>query len=95
MTTQTETNSSDLQQQLAGLVWDMYKDVHGIRPRWMHVDKMSIAELNSVIDQLQMDDMQNDQWEREQMEMDRDAIDAVCKDQGITVETYNRWMEAV
>ena len=33
-------------------IWDMYKEVHGIRPRFMDMSSMSIKELEAEIDSL-------------------------------------------
>lgn len=33
-------------------IWDLYKDVHGIRPRWMNFDEMSADELRATYDSL-------------------------------------------
>ena len=37
---------------IAAGVWDLYKEVTGIRPRWMNMDDMSIAELEGEHDRL-------------------------------------------
>lgn len=39
-------------EQLASIHYDYYKDVHGIRPRWMNYDAMSEADLEAELDQL-------------------------------------------
>ena len=33
-------------------VWEMYKEVNGIRPRWMNLDDMSIEELEAELESL-------------------------------------------
>lgn len=38
--------------QLAATHYDYYKDVHGIRPRWMNYDAMTEAELEAELDSL-------------------------------------------
>jgi hypothetical protein len=35
---------------LQGEAWDLYKDIHGIRPRWVDFDAMTIAEIQEFID---------------------------------------------
>lgn len=35
--------------ELCQLIWDMYKDVTGIRPRHMDMDSMSIADLRREV----------------------------------------------
>lgn len=37
-------------QQLECSVWDAYKDAHGVRPRFMNMDAMSIAELKEELE---------------------------------------------
>ena len=39
-------------EQLAATHYDFYKDVHGIRPRWMNYDAMSESELETELDEL-------------------------------------------
>lgn len=38
--------------QLAATHYDFYKDVYGIRPRWMNYDAMTEAELEAELEQL-------------------------------------------
>jgi hypothetical protein len=38
--------------QLAATHYDYYKDVHGIRPRWMNYDAMTEQELEQELEQL-------------------------------------------
>lgn len=33
---------------MASTIYDLYKDVHGIRPRWINFDEMSYEELDSM-----------------------------------------------
>lgn len=40
------------QEQLAATHYDFYKDVHGIRPRWMDYDSMTEADLERELEQL-------------------------------------------
>lgn len=39
-------------EQLAATHYDFYKDVHGIRPRWMNYEAMTEQELEQELDQL-------------------------------------------
>lgn len=39
-------------EQLAATHYDFYKDVHGIRPRWMNYDAMTEQELEQELEQL-------------------------------------------
>lgn len=38
--------------QLAATHYDFYKDVHGVRPRWMNYEEMSVEELKAELDSL-------------------------------------------
>jgi len=40
---------------MEGNIWDLYKDVNGIRPRWMDFKSMSDAELKATYDGLLVD----------------------------------------
>ena len=40
-------------EQLQSIHWDLYKDVHGIRPRWMPYAEMSVEALEEEINSLQ------------------------------------------
>ena len=37
---------------LVSYIYDGYKDAHGIRPRWIAFDMMSVAELEAMADQV-------------------------------------------
>lgn len=45
-------NELSRKEQLAATHYDFYKDVHGIRPRWMNYDAMTEEELEKELDQL-------------------------------------------
>jgi len=38
---------------LKALIWDGFKDVHGVRPRHLNLDKMSIEELKAELESIQ------------------------------------------
>ena len=38
--------------ELESTVWDLYKSVHGIRPRWVNFKEMSIKELETAVQNL-------------------------------------------
>lgn len=42
-------------EQLCSIHYDMYKDVHGIRPRWFNYEAMTLEQINKELDQLQKD----------------------------------------
>jgi len=45
-------NELSRKEQLAATHYDFYKDVHGVRPRWMNYDAMTEQELEQELDQL-------------------------------------------
>ena len=59
--------------QLAAMHYDFYKDVHGIRPRWMNYDVMSEAELEKELDQLEAESIIE---EARRQQAEKRAIDA-------------------
>ena len=42
-------------EELSSIHYDLYKDVHGIRPRWIDYDAMSEEELEALLNHLQME----------------------------------------
>lgn len=48
-------NEMSRRDQLAATHYDMYKDVHGIRPRWMNYDAMTEQELEAELNQLSVE----------------------------------------
>lgn len=59
---------------LRGELWDSYKDVHGIRPRWMNVYEMSkeevIRELDSLSEQMRIEREREEEAQRAQAQED-------------------------
>lgn len=41
-----------VRQELIGDIWDIYKSINGIRPRWINFNEMSDAELRKMRDSL-------------------------------------------
>ena len=54
-------------QSLVDSHYDMYKDVHGISPRWMDYKSMSVEDLRSALDELSAEAaaMPEDDWDYE------------------------------
>lgn len=52
-------------------IWDFYKDVHGIRPRWMNFSSMSLEELQEVFDGLCVECDRQNEIERQEEEAER------------------------
>ena len=49
-------------------IWDLYKDVHGIRPRWMNFEAMSDAELEAEYNSLLVELEEENKREAEEQE---------------------------
>jgi hypothetical protein len=50
-----------LRHDLEARVWDFYKEVHGVRPRWVNFKEMSTQELEDVIKNLE----ETSKWQAE------------------------------
>ena len=57
---------------LASDISDMYKDINGIRPRWLNFSAMSLEELEQLHDQTSQ--AHNDWWSQERVEQDLDDL---------------------
>jgi hypothetical protein len=77
-------------------IWDLYKDVHGIRPRWLDFDAMSDAELEAFYDSLLVDLEEENQRraiEQAQAIENFEALIAELIDNGAgNRETAIRWL---
>ena len=83
----TET---DYKNELIQILWDLFKDVHGVRPRGMAYEKYSITDLELEMDRLQRQLEADLRREREQ---ENRAINA-CMDCGAPdIATAMRWLE--
>ena len=57
---------------LASDISDMFKDINGIRPRWLNFSEMSLEELEQLHDQTSQ--AHSDWWNQERVEMDLDDL---------------------
>ena len=72
------------------ILWDLFKDVHGVRPRGMGYEKCSVADLEHEIAHLERS-LEADI--RHQRDMEDRAINA-CMDSGASdIGTAMRWLE--
>lgn len=72
MTIQAYTaEQKETQESLGMVIWDLFKDVNGIRPRWMDFSSMTIEELEGMISRLQEELVE---VETREAEMDAQAI---------------------
>jgi len=46
------SNEVERHEELHSLIWDMYKDVYGIRPRHMSFETMTVAQLEAEVEHL-------------------------------------------
>lgn len=83
----TET---DYKNELIQTLWDLFKEVHGVRPHGMGYEKYSVADLEWEVAMLQRQLEADLRWEREQEDR---AINA-CMDCGASdIATAMRWLE--
>lgn len=83
----TET---DYKNELVQTLWDLFKDVHGVRPRGMDYDRWSVTDLEWEVAMLQ-NQLENDlRWEREQEDR---AINACMEVGASDIATAMRWLE--
>jgi 5-carboxymethyl-2-hydroxymuconate isomerase len=83
----TET---DYKNELVQTLWDLFKEVHGVRPRGMGYEKYSVADLEHEVAHLQRQLEANIRWEREQ----EDRAINTCMDAGASdIATAMRWLE--
>ena len=76
--------------ELVQTLWDLFKDVHGVRPRSMDYDRWSLTDLEFEVAMLQRSLEDELRWEREQEDR---AINA-CMDAGASdIATAMRWLE--
>jgi hypothetical protein len=76
--------------ELMQTLWDLFKDVHGVRPRGIAYEKYCIADLEWEVAMLQRQLEDDLRWEREQ---ENRAINA-CMDAGSPdIATAMRWLE--
>lgn len=77
-------------QELVDVLWDLFKDVHGVRPRNMDYHTWHVTDLEFEVSMLQNQLEDDLRWEREQEDR---AINA-CMDAGSPdIATAMRWLE--
>lgn len=71
-------------------LWDLFKDVHGVRPRGMGYEKYSVTDLEHEVAHLQRSLEEEIRHEREMTEKSvHDCISVGAQD----VDTAMRWLE--
>lgn len=71
-------------------LWDLFKDVHGVRPRGMNYDRWSVTDLEWEVAMLQNQLEDDLRWEREQEDR---AINACMEVGASDIATAMRWLE--
>jgi len=68
---------------LSGAIYDLYKYVNGIRPRWVNFKKMSVPELEAMHHRLSIElkDMQRDDAYRDELDAAEDAEEQRTSDE--------------
>jgi hypothetical protein len=72
-------------------IWEMYKDVHGVRPRWINFDTMTTEDMENTIDNLHKEyEVQREANElANQQELQEEA--KLCERFGTDTETLVKW----
>jgi hypothetical protein len=78
--------------ELEAAIWDIYKDVYGVRPRHINWKAMSNAELEDYYESLAGTLREEFEAQEKAKEAEEAEINAVCAEQGIDRATYDRWM---
>ena len=76
--------------ELIQTLWDLFKDVHGVRPRGMDYDRWSLTDLEWEVAMLQQSLEDDLRWEREQEDR---AINACMEVGASDIATAMRWLE--
>lgn len=76
--------------ELVQILWDLFKDVHGVRPRGMAYEKYSVTDLEFEVVMLQRS--LEDDLRHEREEQDR-AINAAMAVGAPDIATAMRWLE--
>jgi hypothetical protein len=76
--------------ELIQILWDLFKDVHGVRPRGMDYDRWSVTDLEWEVAMLQQSLEDDLRWEREQEDR---ALNAGMEVGASDIATAMRWLE--
>lgn len=77
-------------QELVDILWDLFKDVHGVRPRYMDYASWPMADLQEEVTRLQLSLLEQLEQERQQEARMYESILSVgCPSQ----EDADRWIE--
>jgi hypothetical protein len=74
-------------------IYDEYKSVNGIRPRWVNFDEYTTEELSEWADRLETAIVEEEIRREEQEAKDNIRINELCKELNISREDYDRWMK--
>lgn len=81
--------------ELETYIWDCYKDVHGIRPRWINFSEMSTAEMQKMADDLAKEVKESIEREEQEQALAKEKFDshilALITDYNVDENTAVRW----
>lgn len=84
------------QEQLASTHYDLFKDVHGFRPRFLNYDGMSVDELRADIDslckQLAINEAEDQRREAEAVRDFEELVELTIRTGAHTRENAIRWL---
>lgn len=93
----SETGTKITRDMVISCISDTYKDIHGIRPRWMNFDGMTFEQLGDLLTELQKEAeeeyMRLDAWEVEQQKKKDKKIAELIEMGAGDKETAKRWLE--
>ena len=77
-------------QELVDILWDLFKDVHGVRPRYMDYASWPMADLQEEVTRLQLSLLEQLEQERQQeARMYANIMSVGCPSR----EDADRWIE--
>lgn len=77
--------------QLEAEYWDSYKEIHGMRPRWINFDSLSDERLEEMIDGLDQDRVWREKERAAYVAEQKAERDALASKLGFSVETLEAW----
>jgi hypothetical protein len=81
--------------ELETYIWDCYKDVHGIRPRWINFSEMSTAEMEKMADDLAKEAKESIEREEQEQALAKEKFDShilgLITEYNVDEKTAVRW----
>jgi len=80
-------------EQMSEMIWDYYKEVHGIRPRFLNLREMSEEDMSSLLARLEEEASAAAQSERYDAELELDFWSQPEPAPAAAATTENPWSE--